>query len=100
MKISIKKLKLKLAKAIDTHVQTDHVSGITALKEITKCATIKSKSDSFVLIASVEVKEREIIKIGKMKMLAMYTPGHTSDSYSFKLDDKVFTGDVLLISGT
>jgi sulfur dioxygenase len=58
------------------------------------------KSDSSALIASTEVKDQEIIKIGKMKMLAMYTPGHTIDSYSFKLNDRVFTGDVLLNSGT
>ena len=98
--MSIKKLKLKLVKVIDTHIHADHISGITALKEKTNCATIMGKSDSSALIASIEVKDQEIIKIGKMKMLAMYTPGHTSDSYSFKLNDRVFTGDVLLISGT
>ena len=30
----------------------------------------------------------------------IYTPGHTDDSYSFALEDRVFTGDTLLIRGT
>jgi glyoxylase-like metal-dependent hydrolase (beta-lactamase superfamily II) len=96
----IKKLNLKLLKVIDTHIHADHISGVTALKKITNCAIIMGESINSTFIASIEVKDQEIIKIGKIKIQALYTPGHTCDSYSFKLNDRVFTGDTLLISGT
>jgi glyoxylase-like metal-dependent hydrolase (beta-lactamase superfamily II) len=42
----------------------------------------------------------ETIKLGALRMQAWYTPGHTDDSYSFVMRDRVFTGDTLLIRGT
>jgi glyoxylase-like metal-dependent hydrolase (beta-lactamase superfamily II) len=96
----VKTLKLNLLKVIDTHIHSDHITGVSALKEKTDCAIIMGKSENSPLIANIEVKDREIIKIGNLKMTALFTPGHTCDSYSFKLNDRVFTGDTLLISGT
>jgi sulfur dioxygenase len=96
----IKSLKLKLVKVIDTHIHSDHITGVSALKEKTDCIIIMGKSENSPLVANTEVKDREIIKIGNLKMTALFTPGHTCDSYSFKLNDIVFTGDTLLISGS
>ena len=56
------------------------------------------KSSSEVL--DIRVKESEKIKIENIELIAMYTPGHTDCSYSFLMNDRVFTGDTLLINGT
>ena len=48
----------------------------------------------------IKVKDDEIIKIDQIEIKAMYTPGHTSDSYSFLMENYLFSGDTLLINGT
>ena len=48
----------------------------------------------------IKVKEDEIIKIDELKIKTIYTPGHTSDSYSFLDEQLLFSGDTLLINGT
>ena len=48
----------------------------------------------------IKVKNNEVIKIDSLEIKAIYTPGHTSDSYSFLMNNCVFTGDALLINGT
>ena len=48
----------------------------------------------------IKIKDNETIDIDNLKIRSMYTPGHTSDSYSFLLDNYLFTGDTLLINGT
>ena len=48
----------------------------------------------------IKVKDDEIIKIDQIEIKAMYTPGHTSDSYSFLMKNYLFSGDTLLINGT
>ena len=51
-------------------------------------------------IVSMSISDGEEIKIGYLKLKALYTPGPTSDSFSFLMKDRVFTGDTLLIRGT
>ena len=48
----------------------------------------------------IKVKDEEIIKLDQLEIKALHTPGHTSDSYSFLLDNHLFSGDTLLINGT
>ncbi len=95
----LKKFDLKLVKLIDTHIHADHITAATKLKNITKCSTIMGEhtpADS----VEIKVKDEEYIKIDNLKIKAMYTPGHTSDSYSFLMDNYLFSGDTLLINGT
>ena len=95
----LKNLDLKLVKVIDTHIHADHISGLYELSKKTKCSKIMGeKSSSEVL--DIRVKESEKIKIENIELIAMYTPGHTDCSYSFFMNDRVFTGDTLLINGT
>ena len=95
----LKNLDLKLVKVIDTHIHADHVSGLNELSKRTRCSKIMGeKSSSEVL--DIHVKDSEKIKIENIELIAMYTPGHTDCSYSFLMNDKVFTGDTLLINGT
>ena len=95
----LNKYKLQLVKVIDTHIHADHISGASELKDKTNCTTIMGQhtpSD----VVEIKVKDNELINVEGFKLKAIYTPGHTSDSYSFLMDDKVFTGDTLLINGT
>ena len=95
----LNELNLKLVKVIDTHIHADHITGASQLKKKTNCSTIMgehSPSDT----VEIKVKEVEIIKIDKLKIRAIYTPGHTSDSYSFLMNNFLFSGDTLLINGT
>ena len=92
-------LNLKLVKVIDTHIHADHITGATKLKDKTQCATIMGENTPANSV-EIKVKDEEIIKLDNLKIRALYTPGHTSDSYSFLMDNYLFSGDTLLINGT
>ena len=95
----LKELNLNLVKVIDTHIHADHVTGASKLKDITKCITIMG-DHSPANTVEIKVKDDEYINLDTLKIRAMYTPGHTSDSYSFLMDNYLFSGDTLLINGT
>ena len=95
----LKELDLKLVKVIDTHIHADHVTGATKLKQATNCTTLMGEHTPADAV-EIKVKDNELIKIDGLKIKSLYTPGHTSDSYSFLLDNYLFSGDTLLINGT
>ena len=95
----LKELDLKLVKVIDTHIHADHVTGASKLKDITKCSTIMGNHTPADAV-EIKVKDDEYINLENLKIRAMYTPGHTSDSYSFLMDNYLFSCDTLLINGT
>ena len=95
----LKNLNLKLVKVIDTHIQADHISALNELNKRTNCIRVmgeKSKSE----VIDLRIKDGEKIKVEEVELQAMYTPGHTDCSYSFLMNDRVFTGDTLLINGS
>ena len=92
-------LDLRLVKALDTHVHADHVTGLGALRDRTRCITVMG-AESKVDVVSVRVVDGDRIEIEGVGLEAMYTPGHTEDSYCYRMADRVFTGDTLLIRGT
>ena len=95
----LEELDLKLVKVIDTHIHADHVTGASKLKEATNCATLMGEHTPAETV-EIKVKDNEIIDIDNLEIKSLYTPGHTSDSYSFLLNNYLFTGDTLLINGT
>ena len=95
----LKELDLNLVKVIDTHIHADHVTGASKLKDITKCTTIMGEHPPANTV-EIKVKDDEYINLDNLKIRAIYTPGHTSDSYSFLMDNYLFSGDTLLINGT
>jgi len=95
----VKELDLKLVKAVDTHLHADHITGLGALRDHTHCITVmgeQTKAD----VVSMRLADGDRLTIEGLALDAIYTPGHTDDSYSFILPDRVFTGDTLLIRGT
>jgi sulfur dioxygenase len=95
----IKELDVKLVKAVDTHLHADHITGLGALRDRTHCITVMGEQ-SKVDVVSMRLAEGDRLMIEGIVLDVLYTPGHTDDSYSFLMDDRVFTGDTLLIRGT
>jgi glyoxylase-like metal-dependent hydrolase (beta-lactamase superfamily II) len=95
----IRELDLRLVFAVDTHIHADHVTALGELRDATSCATIMG-AESRAECVSRKVADGEIIRVDGLEIHALYTPGHTDDSYSFVMKDRVFTGDTLLIRGT
>jgi sulfur dioxygenase len=95
----VHELDLKLVKAVDTHLHADHITGLGALRDKTHCVTVmgeQTKAD----VVSMRLSDNDKLTIEGLSLDVIYTPGHTDDSYSFVLPDRVFTGDTLLIRGT
>ena len=95
----IRELDLKLVKAVDTHLHADHITGLGALRDRTHCITVmgeNTKAD----VVSMRLAEGDKLTIEGLALDVLYTPGHTDNSYSFLMGDRVFTGDTLLIRGT
>src|SRR6195256_7054581 len=95
----INELDLKLVKAVDTHLHADHITGLGALRDRTHCITVMGEH-SKVDVVSMRIAEGDKLTIEGLALDVIYTPGHTDDSYSFRMSDRVFTGDTLLIRGT
>ena len=95
----VNELDLRLVKAVDTHLHADHITGLGALRDKTHCVTVmgeQTKAD----VVSMRLADGDRLAIEGLALDVIYTPGHTDDSYSFILPDRVFTGDTLLIRGT
>lgn len=100
---AIDQLDLKLVKGIDTHTHADHITGLGTLRDATGCVSIMgqyTKADC----VSEQVQDGQMINTDGIFIKALYTPGHTDESFSLVLMPEapraVFTGDVLLIRGT
>lgn len=95
----LRELDLRLVKAVDTHLHADHITGLGALRDRTRCITVMGEQ-SGVDVVSMRIADGDRLTIEGLALDVIYTPGHTDDSYSFLIDDRVFTGDTLLIRGT
>jgi glyoxylase-like metal-dependent hydrolase (beta-lactamase superfamily II)/rhodanese-related sulfurtransferase len=95
----MRELDLRLVKAVDTHLHADHITGLGALRDRTHCITVMGEQSS-VDVVSMRIGDGDKLQIEGVSLDVIYTPGHTDDSYSFVMQDRVFTGDTLLIRGT
>jgi glyoxylase-like metal-dependent hydrolase (beta-lactamase superfamily II) len=92
-------LDLRLVLAVDTHIHADHITGLGKLREQTGCVTAMGEMTQAECLTT-RFGDGEKLKLDGVDIQAIYTPGHTDDSYSFVLPDRVLTGDTLLIRGT
>src|ERR1700759_1380860 len=95
----IRELDLNLVKAVDTHLHADHITGLGALRDRTHCVTVMGEQSN-VDVVSMRVADGDALHIEGIQLESIYTPGHTDDSYCFRMEDRIFTGDTLLIRGT
>jgi glyoxylase-like metal-dependent hydrolase (beta-lactamase superfamily II) len=100
---AIEQLGLRLVKAIDTHTHADHITALGELRERTDCASIMGEYTGADCV-SAKVADDEMLDVDGIQLQALYTPGHTDESFSFVLHPRapraVFSGDVLLIRGS
>lgn len=95
----IEQLGLRLVYALDTHTHADHITALGTLRQRTNCTTVmgeRSRADC----VDLKLAEGKVLAVDGIKLRALFTPGHTDESMSFMMDDRVFTGDVLLYRGT
>ena len=95
----MEELDLKLVKVIDTHIHADHISGMAELRDRTNCISIMGDATPSDVV-SMQVKDNDEVTIEGVKLKALHTPGHTNDSFSYLMNDRIFSGDTLLIRGT
>ncbi len=99
----LRELDLKLIYAVDTHVHADHVTAAGILRKETGCDIVlggESAAQCATQCATKKVFDGDILIFGNYQIKAIYTPGHTDDSYCFITENMLFTGDTLLIRGS
>ncbi len=96
---AIEQLDLNLVRAIDTHTHADHITGLGELRAREHCITMMGEFSKAECVSD-KFSEGENIDVDGIALRAVYTPGHTNESFSLVMKDRVFTGDVLLIRGT
>ena len=95
----LQQLELKLVKVLDTHVHADHITAMGELRDRTECVTVMGMQAP-IDVVSMRVDDGEMVTIEGIQLQALHTPGHTIDSYCYRMADRVFTGDTLLIRST
>lgn len=95
----LNELNVRLVLAVDTHVHADHITALGRLRDEVNCPTLMGEFTRANCV-SLRLKDGEKISVDGIELRGMYTPGHTDDSFSFVMRDRVFTGDALLIRGT
>jgi hydroxyacylglutathione hydrolase len=102
---------------IATHADADHVQALASARERLKTKTAAHARaavaletgnvvETYASISAqnfhmampkckidIRLKDGDIIKVGKLKLQVMYTPGHTPGQLSFKLNNLLFSGD-------
>lgn len=91
----IGELGLTLTYVLETHVHADHVTGAGLLRDRTGCRVVSGEAGAS--CADAHVRHGEEVRVGELIVRVLATPGHTDDSVSYLLADRVFTGDALLI---
>ncbi|QQR43148.1 MBL fold metallo-hydrolase [Myxococcus xanthus] len=93
----LRELGLSLTHALDTHVHADHVTASGLLRARTNAKVVSGITGA--PCADIHVKHGDTLRAGTFTLQVLATPGHTDDSVSYLLGDRVFTGDALLIRG-
>jgi len=90
---------LRIHYVIDTHTHADHFSASRDLGKRLNIPVVMHKL-SPAPFAGFRLADGEILRVGNLRIQALHTPGHTRDSMCLLVEDRVFTGDTLLIGGT
>jgi glyoxylase-like metal-dependent hydrolase (beta-lactamase superfamily II) len=93
----VRELGLQLVHALDTHVHADHVTAAGLIAQRTGAQTVAGRLGAACAHRHLGAGER--VPFGRYSLEVLETPGHTDDSVSYRLPDRVFTGDALLVRG-
>jgi glyoxylase-like metal-dependent hydrolase (beta-lactamase superfamily II)/rhodanese-related sulfurtransferase len=84
---------------IDTHTHADHFSATKELARQLDVPVVMHRASPAPFV-DMRIGDGEMVVLGKLRLQALHTPGHTADSMCLQVEDRVFTGDTLLIGGT
>ncbi|MDR3513736.1 MAG: MBL fold metallo-hydrolase [Caulobacteraceae bacterium] len=84
---------------VDTHTHADHFSASRDLGRMLSAPVVMHRL-SPTPHADLRLDDGDMLIVGELRLKALHTPGHTRDSLCLAMDDRVFTGDTLLIGGT
>lgn len=90
---------LRIRFLIDTHTHADHFSATRRLARQLGVPTVMHRASPSPLV-DMRVDDGEMVAVGRLRLRVLHTPGHTADSMCLVAEDRVFTGDTLLIGGT
>lgn len=95
---TVNALGLRLAFTLETHVHADHITGAQRLRRETGCRVLYPAEDGFGC-ADGFIEEGRPFEMGSVTLEGLHTPGHTDDHFAYRMGERVFTGDALLIDG-
>ncbi len=90
---------LRIRYVIDSHTHADHFSAAKQLGERLDAPVVAHRLSPAPFV-DLRLEDGEILMVGDLKLKALHTPGHTRDSMCILADDRIFTGDTLLIGAT
>ena len=90
---------LRIRYLIDTHTHADHFSATQQLARQLRVPVVMHHLSPAPFV-DLRLQGGEMLVVGKLRIQAIHTPGHTRDSMCLLVEDRVFTGDTLLIGGT
>jgi glyoxylase-like metal-dependent hydrolase (beta-lactamase superfamily II)/rhodanese-related sulfurtransferase len=90
---------LRIRYVIDTHTHADHFSASRSLAHKVDAPVVMHRESPLPAV-DMRVDDGDMLVVGKLRLQVLHTPGHTRDSMSLHVEDRVFTGDALLIGGT
>ena len=94
----VRALGLKLAYSVDTHIHADHITSASKLKKMVGSKIAGPALDKLPC-TDIPLEEGVRFQVGSIQIDPLHTPGHTDNHFSYRLGDRVFTGDALLIDG-
>src|SRR5271155_4362566 len=90
---------LRIRYVVDTHTHADHFSASRELGKMLNAPVVMHRLNP-APYADLRLEDGEILRVGAMRLQVLHTPGHTRDSMCLRVEDRLFTGDTLLIGGT
>lgn len=94
----LNRLGLTLAYTLDTHIHADHITSALHLKQQVG-SRIAAPAINRLACVDLGIEDEKPFTVGQLQLMPLFTPGHTDDHFSYRLGDRVFTGDALLIEG-
>jgi glyoxylase-like metal-dependent hydrolase (beta-lactamase superfamily II)/rhodanese-related sulfurtransferase len=90
---------LRFRYLIDTHTHADHFSATRQLAAKLDAPVVMHRASPAPFV-DLRLEGGDLLVVGRLRLQSLYTPGHTNDSMCLSVEDRVFTGDTLLIGAT